>query len=64
KLGRSTAATIPTHLNLIEKTKELNKCVPHELNHSQKSHRFGVLSALILCHKGDPFHDRVVTFDE
>ncbi|KAE9415813.1 hypothetical protein Angca_008236, partial [Angiostrongylus cantonensis] len=49
-LGVSRRA-IPTHLNHIGKIKNLDKCVPHDLNDNRKKCRLEVSSALILPNK-------------
>ncbi|XP_052830215.1 histone-lysine N-methyltransferase SETMAR-like [Octopus bimaculoides] len=46
-----------------EKTKILEKWVPHQLNDNQKKRHFEVSFSLLL-HKNDPFLDWIVTCDE
>uniref|UniRef100_A0A0K0F559 Histone-lysine N-methyltransferase SETMAR (inferred by orthology to a human protein) n=1 Tax=Strongyloides venezuelensis TaxID=75913 RepID=A0A0K0F559_STRVS len=57
-------STISNHLKEIEKTKKLDKLVPHELNDYQKLCRYEVCSSLILRNKNEPFLSRLITCDE
>ena len=46
------------------KGEKLDKRVTHELTRNQKSHRFEMLSSLILCNNNEPFLDQTVTCNE
>ena len=58
-----TYLTISNHLREIEKTKKLDKWVPHKLNDNQKR-CYEVSSSLLLCNKNNPFLNQVATCDE
>uniref|UniRef100_A0A0N5B7H1 HTH_48 domain-containing protein n=1 Tax=Strongyloides papillosus TaxID=174720 RepID=A0A0N5B7H1_STREA len=57
-------STISLHLKEIEKAKNLDKHVPHELNDYQKMRRYEVCSSLVLRNNNDPFLERIIIFDE
>ena len=57
-------STVSRHLQEIEKTKKLDRWIPHELNDYQKLSRYEICSSLILRNKNDPFLGRLITCDE
>ena len=57
-------STVSRHLQEIEKTKKLDRWIPHELNDYQKLSRYEICSSLILRNKNDPFLGRFITCDE
>ena len=48
------------HLEQVEKLKQLNKWLPHELTTNQKNYHLKVLSSLI-SHNNKPFLNQMVT---
>ena len=57
-------STVVRHLKQIEKSKKLDKWMPHALNDNKKNRRFEVSFTLLLRNKNDPFFERIVTCDE